>query len=125
MVSTAQAGGDDSIQRGLRVFDAPPNSSLDESSLLAELAGPKRLVITGGTGNQGTWESRELENGVFTYYFLQALQDVLNDANQNGRISADEAYWYSKDLVEQWVADRSLARHSNRPSSTTAMARWN
>ena len=70
---------------------------------MADLAGPGRVVITGASGNQSTWESGGLQNGVFTYFYLQELKDAFCDANLNSRISAEEAYWFSRDLVDEWV----------------------
>jgi hypothetical protein len=83
-----------------------------ETNALSELAAPNRLVITGGTGDELTWESGELEDGVFTYFLMQGVTDSLNDANGNGRISAEEAYWFSHDLVDDWVF-KNTGDHQN------------
>jgi hypothetical protein len=88
------------------------DASAESQAALSELVGPGRLIITGGTGDQTTWESDTLQNGVFTYYYLEGLQDGLNDANQDGIISTEEAYWFSKDLVDEWVFT-SQGMHQN------------
>jgi|GEM_PF-3142630 len=79
------------------------SSSISAQAGISEIAGPGRLVITGGTGDQLTWESDSLQNGVFTYHFLQAWQDALHDTNQNGYISAEEAYWFSRDAADEFI----------------------
>lgn len=79
------------------------SSSISAQADMSEIAGPGRLVITGGTGDQLTWESDSLQNGVFTYHFLQAWQDALHDTNQNGYISAEEAYWFSRDVTDEFI----------------------
>jgi len=103
METTVQTSGD-LLRRGLaNPVKSNVSSVKSDQAALAELVGPGRLIVTAGTGDQGTWESSTLENGVFTYFYLEALQESLNDANQNGRISAEEAYWFSRDLVDEWV----------------------
>jgi len=106
MMDTTLQASNDLLQRGL-VHPIKPrpvaNSVHSDQAALAELAGPGRVIITAGTGDQGTWESNMLGHGVFTYFFLQGLQDSLHDANQNGRVSAEEAYWFIRDLVDDWV----------------------
>lgn len=105
MVGVAAAqGSSDLLRRGLGSPAAEDTLFVQgEMMAMTELVGPGRVIITGGTGDQSTWESYSLQNGVFTYFFLDALQDALNDANQNERISAEEAYWFSRDLVDDWV----------------------
>jgi len=34
---------------------------------------------------------------------LQAWQDALHDTNQNGYISAEEAYWFSRDAADEFI----------------------
>ncbi len=99
--TTAETEASPVLRRGL-VNPLQPDGPTTVDAL-SELSGPNRLVITGGTGNQLTYESPGLQNGVFTYFFLQGLTDSLNDVNGNGRISAEEAYWFSRDLVDDWV----------------------
>jgi hypothetical protein len=108
MEATAMQMSGDLRQRGLANHTAMPdvNAGGDFQAVLEELVAPGRIIITAGTGDQGTWESDELQNGVFTYFFLQGLGDSLNDANQDGRISAEEAYWFTKDVVDDRVFTR-------------------
>lgn len=101
MTTTALDEAPTHLRRGLNNPQAPNSTTTVEA--MAELTGENRLIITAGTGDQATWESYALQNGVFTHYFLQGLVDALNDANGNGRISAEEAYWFSRDLVAAWA----------------------
>ncbi|GAB4526967.1 MAG: hypothetical protein Kow0063_01770 [Anaerolineae bacterium] len=111
--ATATYSSGDLLRRGLGRPAAEGAPFVQEEMMaMTELAGPGRVVLTGGTGGQATWESYSLQNGVFTYFFLEALQDALNDANQNERISAEEAYWFSRDMVDDWVYTNQQA-HQN------------
>jgi hypothetical protein len=113
MYTEAIQGSGDLLGRGLGYTGGESEYSVQEDMMaMAELVGPGRVIITGGTGDQVTWESYSLENGVFTYFFLQGLQDAVNDANQNNRISAEEAYWFSRDWVDDWV-NTSQGVHQN------------
>ncbi|MCB9422415.1 MAG: DNRLRE domain-containing protein [Ardenticatenaceae bacterium] len=103
-------GGYTVLRRGLINPLLPDGPAVVDA--LSELSGSNRLVITGGTGDQLTYESPNLENGVFTYFFLQGLTDSLNDVNGNGRISAEEAYWFSRDAVDDWVFNNA-SDHQN------------
>jgi hypothetical protein len=107
-VSSAGVGG--LRPRGLVNPSAPGVTSAQGG--MSEIAGPGRVVLTGSTGNQLTWESVELQNGVFTYFLLQGLQDALYDTNQNRRVSAEEAYWFSRDAVDDFIYSRQR-EHQN------------
>ncbi len=90
-----------------------PSSITSTDATLAELNGEGRLIITGGTGDQLTYEeSNVLKHGVFTYFFLEGLEEALYDANENSRISFEEAYWFSRDAVDDWVFD-VVGEHQN------------
>jgi hypothetical protein len=105
MLDVAATGvSGDLRRRGLgRPGGSGLNASSEELTPMADLVGPGRVIITGATGDQSTWESDMLQNGVFTYFYLQELKDALCDANLNSHISAEEAFWFSRDLVDGWV----------------------
>ncbi len=113
MMSTATVASEELRPRGLINPALPPLAELSTDDLgMAELAAPGRLIITGGTGDQSTWESPTLGNGVFTYFFLAGLRDILNDANQNNRVSLEEAFWFTRNLVDEWIYNRQ-GEHQN------------
>jgi len=90
-----------------------PTSISEADATLAELNGEGRLIITGGTGDQLTYEEANiLKHGVFTYFFLQGLEEALYDVNENGRISFEEAYWFTRDAVDDWVFE-NVGEHQN------------
>jgi uncharacterized caspase-like protein len=39
-----------------------------------DVQGPGRIVVTASTEDQGSWEFGELQNGVFSYFLLEALR---------------------------------------------------
>ena len=106
LASTASTSSSHDLRaRGVSLPNMPnqqtsPNAN---DAAMAELVKSDRLIITGGTGDQLTYESSALGHGVFTYFFLEGLEEVANDANENGRISAEEAYWFTKDAVDAWM----------------------
>jgi len=101
---TAMGASGDIRRRGLgKAKESRLTSGPVDILPMADLAGPGRIVITGASGDQPTWESGALQNGIFTYFYLQELKDAVCDANLNSRISAEEAYWFSRDLVDEWV----------------------
>lgn len=101
------------VRRGLShpALAGQSAATADEMGL-AELTQPGRLIITAGTGTQSTWESLDLNNGVFTYFYLAGLRDLSNDANQNEQVSLEEAFWFTKSTVDDWVFSRQ-GEHQN------------
>ncbi len=72
-----------------------------------EVTHPNRAIVTASQEAQNSWESSELEHGVFTYYILKALQNPASDTNNDGWLSVEEIYHYAKDPVAQYVADNT------------------
>jgi hypothetical protein len=111
-VATTGVSGD-LRRRGLgRPEGSGPNAGSADLIPMADLVRPGRVIITGATSDQSTWESDELQNGVFTYFYLQGLTDALSDANLNSRVSAEEAFWFSRDAVDDWVYS-NMDEHQN------------
>jgi len=77
-----------------------------------DIQGPGRVVLTASAEDQASWESSELKNGAFTYYLVEALLSPSADANSNGWISAEEAYDYLDDRVDDYVWDRVNPPHT-------------
>ena len=62
-----------------------------------------RVVLMASQETQGSWEFGELKNGAFTYYLAEALRSPAADTNGNGWVSAEEAYLYLRDRVDNYV----------------------
>jgi hypothetical protein len=77
-----------------------------------DIQGSGRVVLTASAEDQPSWESGELKNGVFTYYLLEALRSPSADANSNGWISAEEAYDYLDDRVDDYVWENVNPPHT-------------
>ena len=58
----------------------------------------KQLIITACRARESAAESNLLENGILTHYLLEAL-DGKGDANNDGWVTAQEAYHYAVELV--------------------------
>jgi len=72
-------------------------------SFLHDIQGAGRVVLAATAEEQGSWEFGALRNGAFTYYLVEALHSPSADANGNGWISAEEAYAYLDDRVDDYV----------------------
>jgi len=78
-------------------YKAPANNSVfNDFSLEA------RVLIAASQENQFSFESDELQHGVFTYYLLEALKGA-GDLDGDGEIKADEVYRYVKPKVKEYV----------------------
>jgi len=62
-----------------------------------------RVVLMASQETQGSWEFGELKNGAFTYFLAEALRSPAADTNGNGWVSAEEAYLYLRDRVDNYV----------------------
>jgi hypothetical protein len=69
-----------------------------------EIDNPHRAVLAASQENQNSWESSELEHGVFTYYLIQAMLNPASDTNGDGWLSVQEAYHYSLNPVAAYVS---------------------
>jgi hypothetical protein len=77
-----------------------------------DVQGPGRIVVTASTEDQGSWEFGELQNGVFSYFLLEALRTPGADTSGNGWVSAEEAYAYLSVRVDDYVWSRT-GTHQN------------
>jgi hypothetical protein len=76
-------------------------------SFVQDVNKPGRVVLMASAANQGSWEFSELEHGVFTYYLIQALSSTTADTNHNGWVSAEEAFNYLANRVDNYVLSRT------------------
>jgi hypothetical protein len=68
-----------------------------------EVTHPHRAVLAASQEDQGSWESAELEHGVFTYFMLQAMQNPASDTNSDCWISIQEIYNYANSRVYNYI----------------------
>jgi hypothetical protein len=59
--------------------------------------------MTSADSAHSAWESSELNGGVFTYYFVQALHDPAADTNGDGWVSAEEASHYAAGRTNEYT----------------------
>jgi helicase len=59
---------------------------LSEASLLDQLAGDGRLILTASTANQPAWENQRLGHGLLTHFLLEALQGA-EEVRKAGKVS--------------------------------------
>lgn len=96
---------------GAKVFvaEAAPRSADSGESLLDQMSGHGRLVLTAATATQRAWETGRYRHGLLTYHLIQALQgaEEVVDAGKvqvyrlleyvTRRVSADAASGFGKD----------------------------
>lgn len=76
----------------------------DNSGQIADaLKGTGRLLMSSGAAGEGAHEYSALENGVFAYYFTEALSKKAADTSGNGLVSAEEAFSYLGPKVSSYV----------------------
>ncbi|MBN1220249.1 MAG: DNRLRE domain-containing protein [Anaerolineae bacterium] len=68
-----------------------------------EVSQSHRAVLAASREDQGSWESAELEHGVFTYYMLQAMHTPAADTNGDCWISIQEIYSYVYNRVYNYI----------------------
>jgi hypothetical protein len=66
------------------------------------------VVITACKDTEYSWETGDLQNGLFTYYLVEGL-NVLADSDRNNKISAQECFNYLAPRVEAYVTNNSLS----------------
>jgi hypothetical protein len=65
-----------------------------------DLSKDGRVIITASNETESSWEYGALKHGVFTYYFLESLDNLeLLDENEDSDISAEEIFAYVEPLV--------------------------
>ena len=66
-----------------------------------EIGNAQRAVLAAAREDQVSWETSQLEHGVFTYFMLKAIRTPSCDTNADGWLSVKEIY----DCANQNVAD--------------------
>ena len=63
----------------------------NSGGLISEIDGSNRYIMTACRGDEFSMEEPSLQNGIFTYYYLNSLQNA-NDQNNDGMISMEECF---------------------------------
>src|ERR1700733_4454875 len=66
--------------------ESTPRKLLSEASLLDQLAGEGRLILTASTANQPAWENPKIGHGLLTHFLLEALQGA-EEVRRAGKLS--------------------------------------
>src|SRR5712691_6220648 len=76
------------LSMGAKVFiaDATPRSMESATSLLEQLSGQGRVVLTASTATEPAWEIQRFGHGLLTYYLLEALQGA-EEVRDAGKIA--------------------------------------
>ena len=83
------------------------NSLRLQEELFADLRrGSGAVVISAAGGMEFALESREWNNGVFTYALLRGLKDNQADLNKDGQVQVSELRKYVTDEVRRLTGDR-------------------
>jgi helicase len=93
--------------------ESKPRALRSEDSLLEQLAGDGRLILTASTADQPAWENPRLGHGLLTYYLLQALQGA-----EEVRSAGNVAVYRLLEYVTKRVIDSASAlyRADERPT---------
>lgn len=68
-----------------------------------DVSKPGRVVLMASREDQESWEFGALKDGVFTYFLIQALWSSSADLNGDGFVSAEEAFQYLVNRVDDCV----------------------
>jgi helicase len=95
------------------LVESRPRTLRSEESLLEQLAGDGRLILTASTADQPAYENPRLGHGLLTYYLLQALQGA-----EEVRAAGKVAVYRLLEYVTKRVVDTASAlyRADQRPT---------
>jgi hypothetical protein len=72
-----------------------------------------RVVLMSSQGNEPSWETGDLKNGVFTYYLLEAFGEFSDsDLNLDFELSAEEIFEYAKPKT---IEETSYLKETQHP----------
>jgi hypothetical protein len=114
-----------SKEYGKRVFgakdivleDEPKPKAAAASKAIDTTDGYGKVLIGASSSGEKSWESDQLRNSVFTYYFVDGLQRYQG--------SVKDAFFYAKPLVDRRVKQEKGADISQNPQATATNRDWN
>jgi uncharacterized caspase-like protein len=79
----------------------------EADGLAADLNAEGRVVLVASRTDQESWEFAYLQNGAFSYYFVESLASEIADGDGDGWVSAEEAFSYAQCRVDNYVHDNT------------------
>lgn len=68
---------------------------------------PNRVITWASAPTELAYASQSINYSWFGYYMIvQGMQNKVADANRDGRVSVEEAFWYSRGPVLRWTANK-------------------
>jgi uncharacterized caspase-like protein len=111
LLDTCFSGGMiDTSGQASRGLSEPLLSAQWQEGFAQDIQGSGRIIITASAESEGSWEFGDLGHGVFSYYLREAFRTPAADLNDNGWISAQEAYAYLAGRVDDEVRSRTGQR---------------
>jgi len=92
--------------------DATPRSLTSTESLLDQMSGTGRLILTASSATEEAWESRKIGHGLLTNYLVQALQGP-DEVLSAGKLSVYRLLEY---VTQRVVADAGSLGHEQHPT---------
>ncbi|MCK4365000.1 MAG: hypothetical protein KAW45_03010 [Thermoplasmatales archaeon] len=98
------------IARNSQVNGEASSPSSPINSTTGNLAQPGRVVLLSSKPFESSYASFELKNGVFSYYLVQGFGGPA-DVNQDGWVSAEEAFYYAEQKTIEYLSQYGLSQH--------------
>lgn len=98
------------------VLEEETTRAAQPKSVPAEEEGWGKVLISASGAGEKSWESDNLHNSIFTYYFLEGL------SRHNG--SLKDSFYYAKPLVSQKVKQEKGVDIEQNPQVMATQAKW-
>ena len=85
----------------------------NSGGLILESQDTGRFILTACQDNELSYESSELQHGVFTYYFIHSVS-AATDSNQDGGRSLEELFSYIYSHTVSYIDDLGGAQHPQK-----------
>jgi len=77
-----------------------------------------RVILTSSSEDRPSYSAHELKNGIFTYFLFDSVNGAFSrkdcDYNNDGFVSAEEAFAYASVKTDQWIRDPSCENSIRR-----------
>ena len=99
------------------VLDDQPKKKSSSGKSIDSQDGYGKVLLSASSAGEKSWESDQLKNSVFTYYFVDGLKRY--------RGSVKDAFTYSKPLVSQRVKQEKGSDVTQTPQAMATSDNWN